>query len=129
MNEDIKNYLDLNNNTKPYSNIELTTFEANPNEQDYFFQYIFRYFVRKRNDTNGLIYEVSKQTYDLFKISKFKFDEFKNNSLYITAKLKWKIYGDRTETETANKKSVEYVMKTISNLDTHINNYLKFWKG
>jgi hypothetical protein len=119
MNEDIKNYLDLNNNTKPYSNIELTTFEANPNEQDYFFQYIFRYFVRKRNDTNGLIYEISKQTYDLFKISK----------LYIGVEIKWKIYGDRNETEQLNKNSVAYGKKTISNLDTYMTDYLKFWKG
>jgi hypothetical protein len=98
---------------------QIQAFEANPNLQDYLNQYIYRYFVRKRNEENGLIYEISK----------LKFDEFKNNSLYITAKLKWKIYGDRTETEMANKKSVEYVMTTISNLDTYINNYLKFWKN
>ena len=109
------------NNLKKNStySIEIQAFEANPNVQDYLNQYIYRYFMRKRNEENGLIYEISK----------FKFDEFKNNSLYITAKLKWKIYGDRIETETANKKSVEYVMKTISNLDTYINNYIKFWKN
>jgi hypothetical protein len=65
----------------------------------------------------------------IYEINKSKFDEFKNDSLYIAGKIKWKIYGDRDETEMANKKSVEYGMKTISNLDTYINNYLKFWKN
>ena len=102
-----------------YNKLELKTFEQTPNSQDYQNQYIFRYFVRKRNENNGLIYEVSKDTYDIFNI----------DSLYFGVKIKWKIYGDKNETETANIKSVEYGKKTISNLNTYINNYLKFWKG
>jgi hypothetical protein len=47
MNDIVKNYLDLN--PKQYSILELTAFEPNPNQQDYVHQYIFRYFVRKRN--------------------------------------------------------------------------------
>jgi len=118
MDEITKHYIN-NLNPKVYNTLELKTFEPIPNSQDYQNQYIIRYFVRKRNDINGLIYEINKS----------KFDEFKNDSLYIAGKIKWKIYGDRDETEMANKKSVEYGMKTISNLDTYINNYTKFWKG
>ena len=117
MNDIVKNYLDLN--PKQYSILELTAFEPKPNQQDYVHQYIFRYFVRKRNETNGLIYEVSKQTYDLFK----------NDSIYFGIRIKWKIYGERNETEQLNKNSVAYGKHTLSNLDTYINNYLKFWKG
>ena len=35
---------------------QIQAFEANPNIQDYRNQYIYRYFVRKRNEENGLIY-------------------------------------------------------------------------
>lgn len=117
MDDIIKNYLSLNK--KPYNTLELVAFEPTPNSQDYAHQYIFRYFVRKRNENNGLIYEVNKKTYDLFK----------NDSLYFGIRIKWKIYGDRNETEQLNKNSVAYGKQTISNLDTYINNYSKFWKG
>jgi hypothetical protein len=117
--DNIANHYTYNLNKNDYNFLEIKAFEPNPNVKDYTNQYIYRYFVRKRNDSNGLIYEIDKQ----------KFDEFNNNSLYIAGKIKWKIYGDRNETERANKKSVEYGKKVISNLDTYINNYFKFWKG
>ena len=98
---------------------EINTFEPNPNEQDYKNQYIIRFFIRKRNEQNGLIYEINKKT----------FDTIKNDNLYFGVSIKWKIYGDKNETETANKNSVNYGKKIISNLDTYINNYIKFWKG
>jgi len=117
MDEIIKNYLNLE--VKMYNSLKLITFEPMPTEQDYVYQYIFRYFVRKRNESNGLIYEVNKITYNTFK----------QDSLYFGVRIKWKIYGDRNETEQMNKNSVIYGKKIISNLDTYMTDYLKFWKG
>jgi len=117
--DDIAKHYINNLNPKSYTTLELNAFEPNPNSQDYVNQYIFRYFVRKRNESNGLIYEVNKTTYDIFK----------NDSLYFGVRIKWKIYGERNETEELNKKSVAYGKQTISNLDTYINNYSKFFKG
>ena len=118
MKDIVKHYLD---NLKPSGTkqLEIKAFEPNPNSQDYNNQYIFRYFIRKRNEQAGLIYEVDKNMYD----------SISNDSLYIGVRIKWKIYGDINETETLNKKSVSYGKSTLSNLDKYITNYLKFWKG
>lgn len=118
MDEIVKHYID-NLNKAGFKQLEITTFEPTPNEQDYNNQYIFRYFIRKRNEQNGLIYEVKKDMFDL-SIS---------NQLYIGVRIKWKISGDKSETEELNKKSVVYGKHTISNLDTYLKNYSKFWKG
>jgi hypothetical protein len=118
MDEIVKHYVD-NLNTNGFKPLEIIAFEPAPNEQDYNNQYIFRYFIRKRNEQNGLIYEVKKDMFDLSN----------QNKLYIGVRIQWKIYGDKMETEELNKKSVAYGKHTISNLDTYINNYIKFWKG
>ena len=112
----VKNYMELNSNSQ---NRNIKAFEPNPNIQDYNNQYIFRYFIRKRNEPNGIIYEVSKDT----------FDNYKNDSLYFGVKIKWKIWGDKKETEELNIKSVAFGKKTLSNLDSYIQNYVKYWKG
>jgi hypothetical protein len=110
----------LNLNKKTFTNVnEINAFEPNPNQQDYVHQYIFRYFIRKRNEQNGLIYEVNKKT----------FDSIKDDSLYFGVSISWKIYGDKNETQIANKKSIQLGKQTISNLDNYLNDYLKFWKG
>ena len=113
----VKNYKDLNVNG--FSIKKINAFEPTPNTQDYENQYIFRYFIRKRNETNGIIYEVNKDTYD----------EFRNDTLYFGIKIKWKIWGDKKETEELNIKSIAYGKKMLSNLDSYVKNYLKYWKG
>jgi hypothetical protein len=82
--------------------------------------YIFRYFIRKRNDSNGIITELSKQTYD----------NFLNNASYITLRMRWKISGTNSaEVEQLNQRSINYAQETISNIDTYVRNLTKFYRG
>jgi hypothetical protein len=113
----IKNYLQLNTNVVFTDNF--SAFQPSPNEQDYRNEFIYRYFIRKRNQDNGLIYEVSADT----------FTDFENNQLYFGTKIKWKITGQIDEVSKLNQRSVAFGKQTLSNLDTHIKNYTKFWKG
>ena len=66
----IKHYKTLKKND--FLNFEISTFEPNPTETDYKNGFIFRYFTRKVNEESGVIYELSKETYDLL-----------NNNLFV----------------------------------------------
>lgn len=97
----------------------LEAYEPKLIEQDYQIGYIYRFFIRKRNEPNGVIYEIDK----------FTNKKYAKDSLYITTKIRWKIIGNRDEVISANKKSIELGRKDISNLDTYLKNHSKFWKG
>lgn len=114
-NVDIYNTL-INTDSLPI----IESYEQMPTENDYMAGYIFRYFIRKRNDSNGIITEVSKQTYDIFF----------NNSSYIILRMRWKISGtNSTEVEQLNQRSINYSQETISNIDTYVRNLTKFYRG
>lgn len=104
---------------KQYKEIPFETFEATPMETDYQIGFIYRYFIRKRNEPNGLIYEINLNT------SK----QFKKDVFFIPVRIRWRIAGEQWEVENSNRKSVTFGKNTISNLDTYIKNYTKFWKG
>lgn len=114
-NVDIYNSL-INTNNQPI----IVSYEQMPTENDYMAGYIFRYFIRKRNDENGIITELSKQTYD----------NFLNNSMYITLRMRWKISGgNEYEIAQLNQNSINYSQQTISNIDTYVKNLTKFYRG
>ena len=114
-NTDIYNTL-INTDSLPI----IVSHEQIPTENDYMAGYIFRYFIRKRNDSNGIITEVSKQTYD----------NFLNNSSYITLRMRWKISGgNKYEVEQLNQRSINYSQETMSNIDTYVKNLTKFYRG
>jgi hypothetical protein len=114
-NVDIYNTL-INTDSLPI----IVSYEQMPTENDYMAGYIFRYFIRKRNDSNGIITEVSKQTYD----------NFLNNASYITLRMRWKISGTNSiEVEQLNQRSINYSQETISNIDTYVRNLTKFYRG
>ena len=115
---------DINNRysaiaVQKYNPHPFETFEPKPIESDYSVGFIYRYFIRKRNEQNGLIYEINVNTY-----KKYTKDVF-----HIPVRIRWKISGERYEVENANRKSITFGKNTISNLDTYIKNYTKFWKG
>jgi len=114
-NVDIYNTL-INTDSLPI----IVSYEQMPTENDYMAGYIFRYFIRKRNDSNGIITEVSKQTYD----------NFLNNASYVTLRMRWKISGTNSaEVEQLNQRSINYSQETISNIDTYVRNLTKFYRG
>jgi len=114
-NVDIYNTL-INTDSLPI----IVSYEQMPTENDYMAGYIFRYFIRKRNDSNGIITELSKQTYD----------NFLNNASYITLRMRWKISGTNSaEVEQLNQRSINYSQETISNIDTYVRNLTKFYRG
>jgi hypothetical protein len=120
MNTINQNIINRYTTIKPTTNMPfLEVYEPKLIEQDYKIGYIYRFFIRKRNESNGIIYEIDKYTAK----------KYVNNPLYITTKIRWKIKGDKTETEEANKKSIELGRHNISNLDTYLKNHSKFWKG
>ena len=98
----------------------IQAFEASPNEKDYQNGFIFRYFTRKRNDNNGIIIEISKDTYDSLYTS----------SYYFVLKLRWKISGgNEFEVEQLNQRSINYAQETMGNIDTYVKNLTKFYRG
>jgi hypothetical protein len=122
MNTIDKNIVDRYTNIKNTNNSRqplLEAYEPKLIEQDYKIGYIYRLFIRKRNEPMGIIYEIDKYTNK----------NYVNNPLYITTKISWIIKGDKTEVEEANKKSIELGRHNISNLDTYLKNHSKFWKG
>ena len=122
MNTINKNIVDRYTNIKNTNNSRqplLEAYEPKLIEQDYKIGYIYRLFIRKRNEPMGIIYEIDKYTAK----------KYVNNPLYITTKIRWKIKGNKIEVEEANKKSIELGRHNISNLDTYLKNHSKFWKG
>jgi hypothetical protein len=91
--------------------------------------YIKRYFVRNRNYLENLT-EISEVTYN----------DLKNNLLYITAEVKWKIVGKLDTYITPagatvygvldlNKKAITRADLTIEGLASYIIDYKEFWLG
>lgn len=97
----------------------IPAYEPVPRDVDYSSGFLYRYFVRKRSDDNGIITEINKQT----------FDGFVNNAYYIPLRIRWKIVGTQYDVEEANRKSIQLGQETISNLDTYTKNLTKFWRG
>ena len=68
------------------------SFIPKPNDKDYFKGYIVRYFVQKANDSNSVIYEVSKTNYS----------KIISSPMYINISLDWRLTGDPIEIKKSN---------------------------
>jgi hypothetical protein len=98
----------------------IVAYEQIPTDLDYSVGFIYRYFIRKRNDNFGIITEVSKQSHDIFQ----------NDSFYLTLTMKWKITGaNKFEVEQLNQRSINYAQETMGNIDTYVKNLTKFYRG
>jgi hypothetical protein len=119
MDNNVSTYLGLKIGSKTIEK-RITTSEPFPNERDYRAGYIIRYFVRKRNDANGTIYEVDKNNYESYR--------YMDN--YLTCTLRWKIVGgNKFEVEQLNQRSINYAQETMGNIDTYVGNLTKFYRG
>jgi hypothetical protein len=125
-------YKDLLKNPAFYEIKYPQTIVPNPTDADYSLGFIKRYFVRKANDEAGHIFEISEETYTQYVYS--------NNPFWITADLKWRITGPKTETLlpdgtidigviNANKNSIGIASQKLRNLKLYLPNLLQFYKG
>ena len=106
-------------NGKVYKQPLLEAYEPKLIDKDYQIGFIYRYFIRKRNEVNGIIFEINADTYR----------KYKNDPLFIITRIRWKVSGEQWQVETANRKSIDLGKLDISNLDTYLKNLSLFWKG
>ena len=95
-------------------------------------KFMIRYFVRTITDKN-MVTEVDKKQYN----------EFKNNSRFVTTEIRWKIVGKK---ETIKKKTPSGELELLGTIDSnkiivtqadltfgglrnYITNYSEFWLG
>lgn len=95
------------------------TFLPNPQDADYTNGFIRRYFVRKSNDVNAFVYEVSKDT--SVKYEKIPF--------WKTTSIKWRLTGTEDEVTESNKKAIGFVFKEFPTLALYLPNLNQFHKS
>jgi len=96
----------------------ISSFISNPTDKDYFKGYIVRYFVQKANDSNSVIYEVSKARYS----------NIQSSDLYINVSLDWRLDGDPIDVKKSNTASLRIASKTIPKISLYLPNLLQFHK-
>lgn len=106
------------------------TIVPSPTLDDYSIGFIRRYFVRKANDINSFVYEVSADN----------FAEYISNPFWTTADIKWRISGPLTPTYkdngdiddrgvmNSNKAAIGLATHKIQNISLYLPNYLQFYK-
>lgn len=112
-------------------NLELpSTIVPIPTQEDYILGYIRRYFIKKINDVNGHIYEVSSDVYG----------EYIENPFWTTENVKWRIsgpiepiYKDNGEIEdrgvrNSNKGAIGRASAKLKNIGLYLPNILQYHK-
>ncbi len=123
-------YTDIVKNIDSFKVVYPNTIVPVPSEDDYANGYIRRYFVKKANDTNGHIFEISKETYL----------EYLQHPLWIVDNIKWRISGpiepvynsngemDDRGVRNSNKAAIQLSINKIKNLQLYLPNLLQFHK-
>ena len=113
----IGRYKRINKNIREFSS-QIQTSIPSPSEKDYKRGYIKRYFVQRANDSNSLIYEVSKDF----------FSNISSNSLFLNTSLDWRITGDDIDIKKSNSESVRLASQKMNKLQLYLPNLLQFKK-
>jgi hypothetical protein len=116
--DSIIRYKKIATNLVETNSVKVKASIPSPTDKDYNRGYIIRYFVRKVNDNNSVIYEVSQT----------EFSSIISNSFYIGSKIKWRISGSIEEVRNSNNISVKLGSEKISNLKLYLPNLLQFHK-
>jgi hypothetical protein len=123
-------YKDVARNLDTYKIEYPKTIVPTPTDLDYSLGFIRRYFVRKRNDENGHIFEISKDSYT----------EYEESPFWKTDTLKWRIrgpisptYKDNGEVDdvgviNSNKAAIALVQNNLKNIGLYLPNLKQFWK-
>lgn len=127
---DIKRYKKIANSSMlEFGDILINTYIPTPVDIDYVRGYVRRYFVRKVNDSNGLIYEVSGS----------EFIRMASKPLYIRVSVKWRISGPKeiimdddkivdNGVINSNRLAIKYASEKMENLSLYLPNLLQFYK-
>lgn len=127
---DIKRYKKITNSSMlEFGDILINTYIPTPVDIDYVRGYVRRYFVRKVNDSNGLIYEVSGS----------EFIRMSSKPLYIRVSVKWRISGPKeiimdgdkivdNGVINSNRLAIKYASEKMENLSLYLPNLLQFYK-
>lgn len=119
-------YTDVAKNLDKFSIKMPKTKTPSATDDDYEIGYIYRYFVRKVNDKNALVYEINSDD----------INEYNNSPFWSTAIVLWRISGDiddkfdpisksiKVGVLNSNKYSIQEGTKTISNLKLYIPDFL-----
>ena len=89
-----------------------------PQKSDYLTGYIIRFFTRRTNDKNSVIYEIDESVYTALE----------SNPLYVTTSLDWRITGTDEAIRNSNAASIRLASKNISNLGLYLPYLLQFKK-
>jgi hypothetical protein len=123
-------YKDLNKNISNFNLQIPNTIVPIPTELDYDNGFIRRYFIQKRNDDNGFIFEVSNEI----------FDNYIESPFWKTVDLKWRIKGSKipiykqdgsledTGVENSNKSAIALASTKLRNIPLYLPNLLQFHK-
>ena len=112
------------------SSISVSAFIPKPTDDDYNRGYITRYFIRKTNDVNAVIYEVSN----------VDFRKYQSSAEFATTHLRWRITGPVDETphkngisvdkgvRESNRTSIKLASTELTKLSLYLPNMLQFYK-
>lgn len=127
---DIKRYKKVvSTNTLDFGEIRIKAYIPNPQEIDYTRGYVRRYFARKLNDVNGIIFEISATEYN----------RLTTKPSYTTTTIKWRISGPKDGIMdgekiidkgviASNRNAIQMGSEKIENLSLYLPNLLQFWK-
>ena len=127
---DIKRYKKITNSSLlEFGDVRINSYIPTPIDIDYIRGYVRRYFVRKVNDLNGLIFEVSGN----------EFTRLQSKPLYIRVSVKWRITGPKdmimdgdkivdNGVINSNRLAIKYASEKMENLSLYLPNLLQFYK-
>ena len=124
-------YKDVAKNIKTFEFTLPSTIVPAPVSDDYDVGFIYRYFLRKANDENAFIFEVSEETYN----------DYIKNRLWTGDVIKWRIAGPTNEKykETgelddrgviaSNRAAIGIASSNLKNISLYLPNLLQFHIG
>lgn len=112
-------YTDVAKNLNLFKIVPPDTFLPNPSDTDYQSGFIKRYFIRKSNDKNGFIYEVSYETSVKYETIPF----------WKIVSIKWRLDGTVEQVKESNKNSIALVAKEFPTLALYLPNLNQFYKS
>jgi hypothetical protein len=110
-------YKDVAKNLGQFEIKKPDTIVPNPTQADYSNGHIRRYFVRKSNDTNSIIYEISKETSE----------KYSKNPFWKTGSIKWRLTGTIEQMSKSNEAAILYVKSTFPTLPLYLPNLAQFY--